>query len=64
MTLSDFRNHTFGDEYGMRIIDGPIAGLLGRAVLVVDEQGTVIYAELVPEIAKEPNYFAAMQALA
>ena len=63
VTLSDFRNHTFGDEYGMRIIDGPIAGLLGRAVLVVDEQGTVIYAELVPEIAKEPNYFAAMQAL-
>jgi thiol peroxidase len=63
VTLSDFRNHTFGDDYGMRIIDGPIAGLLGRAVVVVDEQGTVIYEELVPEIAQEPNYFAAMQAL-
>jgi thiol peroxidase len=47
----------------MRIVDGPLAGLLGRAVLVVDEQGTVIHAELVPEIAKEPNYFAAMQML-
>jgi thiol peroxidase len=63
VTLSDFRNHTFGDDYGMRIVDGPIAGLLGRAVVVVDEQGTVIYEELVPEIAQEPNYHAAMQAL-
>lgn len=63
ITASVFRNPEFGEAYGMTIVDGPIAGLLGRAVVVIDEEGTVKYAELVPEIAQEPNYFAALAAL-
>ena len=52
----------FGDDYGITIIDGPMAGLLGRAVVVVGADGTVVYTELVPEIASEPDYEAALAA--
>jgi len=61
--LSTFRNPEFGDAYGMRIVDGPLAGVLGRAVVVVDGDGRVTYTELVPEIAQEPNYDAALAAI-
>lgn len=61
--LSAFRNTTFGEDYGVAIIDGALAGLLARAVIVLDEQGKVIYEELVPEITTEPNYEAALAAL-
>ncbi|MFQ5742672.1 MAG: thiol peroxidase [Acidobacteriota bacterium] len=63
VALSAFRNQEFGDAYGVRILDGPFAGLLARAVVVLDEQGKVTYTELVPEIAQEPDYQAALQAL-
>jgi thiol peroxidase len=61
--LSAFRSETFGEAYGVNIVDGPLAGLFGRAIVVVDEKGQVAYTELVPEIAQEPNYEAALKAL-
>ncbi|ANE82953.1 lipid hydroperoxide peroxidase [Mycobacterium adipatum] len=62
VTASAFRD-SFGDDYGITITDGPMAGLLGRAVVVIGADGNVAYAELVPEIAQEPDYDAALAAL-
>lgn len=62
-TLSDFRSGTFGKNYGLEIVDGPLNGLLSRVVIVLDEDGKVIYSEQVPEIVDEPNYKAALEAL-
>lgn len=53
----------FGADYGVTIADGPMAGLLARAVVVIGADGKVAYSELVPEIAQEPNYDAALAAL-
>jgi len=61
--VSIFRNPAFGKDYGATIADGPLAGLLSRAVVVVDESGKVTYTEQVPEITQEPNYEAALAAL-
>lgn len=61
--LSDFRNKRFGDGYGVTILDGALRGLLARAVVVVDEGGKVVHTELVPEIANEPDYSSALNAL-
>lgn len=61
ITLSSFRS-SFATDYGIEITDGPLKGLCGRAVIVVDADGKVTYAELVPEIAQEPNYDAALAA--
>jgi len=61
-TVSAFRSN-FGDHYGVAIADGPLAALLSRAVVVIDESGKVIYTEQVPEIAQEPDYEAALAAL-
>ncbi|MEZ5218289.1 MAG: thiol peroxidase [Ilumatobacteraceae bacterium] len=63
MTASTFRS-SFGADYGLTLADGRLAGVLARAVVVMDESGNVIYTELVPEIAQEPNYDAALAALA
>ena len=63
VTLSAFRNREFGDAYGVRIEDGPLAGVFARAIVVIDAAGRVTYTELVPEIAQEPDYDAAMGAL-
>jgi thiol peroxidase len=62
MTASDFRNKEFGEAYGVRLTDSKLAGLLARAVVVVDKHGKVAHSELVGEIAHEPNYDAAMKA--
>ena len=62
VTLSQMRSREFGKAYGVEITDGPIAGLLSRAVVVLDESNTVVYTEQVPEIAQEPNYDAALAA--
>lgn len=59
---SAFRG-SFGGDYGVTIADGPMAGLLARAVVVIGADGNVAYTELVPEIAQEPNYDAALAAL-
>jgi thiol peroxidase len=61
-TGSAFRG-SFTDDYGVRLQDGPLAGLAARAVVVLDETGTVTYTQLVGEIADEPDYDAALAAL-
>ncbi len=61
-TGSAFRD-SFGQDYGVSIVDGPMAGLLARAVVVVGADGKVAYTELVPEIAQEPDYDAALAAV-
>lgn len=61
-TGSTFRS-SFLDDYGVRMTDGPLAGVAARAVVVVDTDGTVLHNELVPEIADEPDYDAAIAAL-
>ncbi len=63
VSLSDFRSGDFGKNYQCTIADGPMAGLLSRAIVIVDEQGKVIYAEQVPEIVQEPDYEKALKAL-
>lgn len=63
LTLSEMRDHSFGKAYGVEITDGPMAGLLARSVVVIDEQGKVVYTELVDDIVHEPNYDAALKAL-
>ena len=60
--LSDFRTGAFGRDFGLEILDGGFAGLLSRCVLVLDETGTVIYTEQVPEIGQEPDYESALNA--
>jgi thiol peroxidase len=63
ISLSTFRDQAFGPAYGIDMIDGPLAGLQGRAVVVVNADGEVAYTELVPEIGQEPDYEAALAAL-
>lgn len=60
---SDFRGARFASDYGVQITSGPLAGVMARAVVVLDESGRVAYTELVPEIAQEPNFDAALAAL-
>lgn len=63
ITASDFRGGKFGNDYGVTIADGPLAGLHSRAVVVLDENGMVKYTEQVPEIVMEPDYEAALKAI-
>ena len=63
INLSDFNTGSFGKDYGLEMVDGPLAGLHSRVVIVLDENGVVTYAEQVPEIANEPNYEAALATL-
>ena len=60
---STFRNADFGKAYGTTLVDGPLAGLHARAVVVLNEKGQVIHTQLVPEIAQEPDYSAALAVL-
>jgi len=62
VTLSELRDRKFGEAYGAVILDGPLAGLLSRAVVVADAAGRVTYVEQVPEIAQEPDYAKALAA--
>lgn len=64
VTASTFRNPDFGESYGTRITDGPLSGLMARAVVVIDGQGKVAYSQLVGEIAEEPDYDRALACLA
>lgn len=63
-SLSTMRAADFGTTFGVRIEDGPIAGLMSRAVLVLSADNTVVYTQQVPEIGQEPDYDAALAALA
>jgi len=56
VALSMMRNRDFAQDYGALIIDGPLAGLLARAVIVLDSSNKVIYSELVSELSNEPDY--------
>lgn len=60
---SVFRNPEFGEQYGVKIVDGPIAGLLSRAIVVIDADGKVIHTEQVSEVANEPDYEKVIQKL-
>ncbi len=62
VSVSDLRNKDFGEKYGVRAVDGPLKGLLARAIVVIDANGKVVHTELVPEIAQEPNYEKALSA--
>lgn len=63
ITLSAFRNTTFGEDYGVALAEGSLAGLFARAVVVLDENGKVIHSQLVPEITTEPDYESALAAI-
>jgi thioredoxin-dependent peroxiredoxin len=60
---SEYRDSSFSDAYGVRIADGPMSGLLSRAIVVIDEAGKIIYTEQVPDIAQEPDYAKALAAV-
>jgi thiol peroxidase len=62
VSLSEYRDDNFSKAYGIKITDGPLAGLFSRAIVVVSEDGVVKYTEQVPEIAQEPNYELALKA--
>jgi len=61
--LSVFRSPAFGNDYGVTIADGPLAGLLSRSIVIIDTDGKIVYTEQVPEIAQEPDYEAALKVL-
>jgi thiol peroxidase len=63
ITLSGFRDSAFGKAYGIDIIDGPLAGLYARSIVVLDEAGKIIYTQLVPETTQEPDYDAALNVI-
>lgn len=61
--LDPFRSPSFGQDYGVRMVSGPLQGLLSRAVVVIDAGGRVVHTEQVPELTQEPDYDAALAAL-
>lgn len=61
--LSMMKNRKFARDYGVLIEDGPLQGLMARSIVVIDEAGKVIYRQLVPDLLKEPDYSAALDAL-
>ncbi|HVI94268.1 MAG TPA: redoxin family protein, partial [Anaeromyxobacter sp.] len=62
--LSLMRDKNFATDYGILIQDGPLQGICGRAVVVLDANDKVVYRQLVPEIGQEPDYEAALKAIA
>jgi len=63
LMLSDFNTAQFGKDYGLNIIDGPLAGLHSRCILVINTEGRVIYTEQISETTEEPNYDLALESL-
>ncbi len=63
VTTSDFRFHSLAENYGVKMVDGPLSGLYARATLVINEAGKVVYSELVDDVVNEPNYEAAISQL-
>lgn len=63
INLSDFKTGSFSKDYGLEIIDGPLAGLSSRVVIVLNEKSEVVYTEQVAEITEEPNYDKALAVL-
>lgn len=62
-SLSEYKDSSFSEAYGVRFADGPLEGLLSRAVIVIDDAGKVVYTEQVKEVTEEPNYEAALELL-
>lgn len=62
-SLSEYKDASFSGVYGVRFADGPLEGLLSRAVVVIDKDGKVIYTQQVQEVTEEPNYEAALEVL-
>ncbi|MBL7872849.1 MAG: thiol peroxidase [Cyclobacteriaceae bacterium] len=63
ITLSDFRGRGFGKDYGVELVDSSFAGLFARAVVVIDNHGTITHSQLVPQIGEEPDYEEALNTL-
>jgi thiol peroxidase len=63
VTLSQLRNRNFGRDYGVEFVDGVLAGLLARSIVVLDENDTVLHAQQVPENGNEPDYDSALKAV-
>ena len=63
IALSDFQNKDFGKSYGLILESSPLAGLLTRAVIVVDPQGKIVYVEVCEEITNEPDYQKALESV-
>lgn len=63
VTTSDFRYHSLAENYGVKMVSGPLAGLYARATLVLNAQHQVVHSELVSDVVNEPDYAAAMAAL-
>ena len=63
IVASAFRSASFAQNYGLKMVDGPLAGLLARAVIVIDENHKVIFSDLVEEITHEPDYEGAVSVL-
>jgi len=63
VTASAFRHLDFGTAFGINLVDGPMRGLFARAVVALDENGTVVHTELVPELTHEPDYDLAIHAI-
>ncbi len=63
ISLSEYKDEVFSQNYGVKMVDGPLIGLHSRAVVVVDENGKVSHSEQVDDIVNEPNYEAALKAL-
>jgi len=63
LSVSDLRDRGFGARYGVAIVDGPLVGLLARAVVVIGKDGKIAYTQQVPEITEEPDYAAALAAV-
>lgn len=63
IAASAFRSPMFAEKYGLQIVDGPLAGLLARAVIIIDENRNVVYRDLVSEITNEPDYSGAIEVL-
>jgi thiol peroxidase len=61
--LSDFKAGQFGKDYGLEITDGPLAGLHSRCIVILNEEGNVVYTEQVQETTEEPNYEKALASL-
>ncbi len=63
VSASEYKDEVFSQNYGVKMVDGPLNGLLSRAVVVVDENGKVAHSEQVDDIVNEPDYEAALKAL-
>ena len=61
VTLSDFETGQFGEDYGLKIVDEPMKGLLSRVVMILDENRNIIYTQQVPEVSEEPDYEDALK---